>query len=175
MTTPTLIAPKTAAETPAVTDTGIAPDARERVARELAVFLSDTYALYTRTQGFHWNVVGPRFEPLHGAFEAQYRELAGAVDGIAERIRALGHPAPASLEAFVHLASIDLSGDIIDADAMLEVLLRGHEEIARHGRRIVALAEDADDPASADLVTERLRSHEATAWVLRSFLATVIE
>ena len=87
-------------------DIGIKESDRERLAAELSKLLADSYTLYLKTHNFHWNVKGPMFQTLHTMFEQQYGELALAVDEIAERIRALGHPAPGTYAAFARLSSI---------------------------------------------------------------------
>src|SRR5512145_2896442 len=87
-------------------DIGIADKDRAKIADGLSRVLADTYSLYLKTHNFHWNVEGPMFNTLHLMFEAQYTELALAVDLIAERIRALGYPAPGTYKDFARLSSI---------------------------------------------------------------------
>ena len=101
--------------------------ARTETAAALGRLLADSYTLYLKTQGFHWNVVGPRFEPLHSLFQEQYTELAAAIDEIAERIRALGAKAPASFAEFATLTSVDEEAGAPAAEVMLESLLAGEE------------------------------------------------
>lgn len=134
----------------------------------LSTLLADTYTLYTQTQGYHWNVTGPTFGQLHTMFEVQYIELRDAVDEIAERIRALGKPAPGSLTEFRELATIKDGEQAGNAAAMVKNLADGHETIARTARPLVKIAEDAVDVATADLITGRIVVHEKTAWMLRA-------
>src|ERR1051325_4110968 len=75
----------------------------QRVADALSNVLADTFILYLKTHNYHWNVTGPMFHTLHLMFEEQYRELWAAGDEIAERIRALGFPAPGSAREFSKL------------------------------------------------------------------------
>jgi starvation-inducible DNA-binding protein len=150
--------------------TGIGEVERKDVAESLAHLLADTYTLYLKTQGCHWNVTGPSFPQLHEMFERQYRELAEAVDDIAERIRALGSPPPSSLQELNRLSSIPDGPTPVSAPDMLRSLLIGHEALARTSRSFMGLAQQADDNATADLLTERMRAHEKTAWMLRSTL-----
>lgn len=153
-------------------DIGIDQDARTRVADGLAATLADSYTLYLKTHGYHWNVTGPHFTALHGLFEAQYTELAAAVDTIAERIRALGAPAPGSYGAYAALTSVieDEPGAVPAAMVMIENLVHAHETVIRNLRALLPVAENAGDEVTVDLLTARLSVHEQTAWMLRSHL-----
>ena len=151
-------------------DIGINDQDREQLAEELSKLLADSYALYLKTHNFHWNVTGPMFQTLHAMFEQQYTELALAVDAIAERIRALGHPAPGSYSAFSRLATISETEGVPKAIEMVKLLVEAHEAVVRTARNVLAVADDAHDDATADLATQRLQVHEKTAWMLRSLL-----
>ncbi len=137
----------------------------------LAQVLADTFTLYAKTHGYHWNVTGPHFRSLHLMFEEQYNELFQAVDVLAERLRALGDTAPGSLAEFVELATIQDREPTEDAMEMVNNLRRDHETVARLIRPLVEVAEDAGDGATADLFNARLDAHEQAAWMLRSFAA----
>jgi starvation-inducible DNA-binding protein len=145
--------------------------ARQAIAAELSKLLADTYTLYLKTQGFHWNVVGPRFYELHKLFEEQYGELAEANDEIAERIRALGAPAPGSYGAFKPLAAIAEEPGAPAAEEMIRQLLTDNRRAVRTARAVVEAAEAGSDVGSADLATQRIRAHEKAAWMLESLLA----
>jgi starvation-inducible DNA-binding protein len=150
---------------------GISDKDRAAIAQGLSRLLADTYTLYLTTHNFHWNVTGPMFNTLHTMFMAQYTELWNAVDPIAERIRALGHPAPGSYAAFAKLTSLPDAPPVPPkAAAMVQTLVEGHEAAARTARSLFALVNAADDQPSADLLTQRLDIHEKTAWMLRSLL-----
>ncbi len=152
-------------------DIGISTGDRGAIAGGLAKLLADTYTLYLTTHNFHWNVTGPMFNTLHAMFMTQYTELWNAVDPIAERIRSLGHPAPGSYAAFGALASIkDAPTTPPKALEMVQILVDGHEAVARTARSIFPLADKAGDEPTADLLTQRLTVHEQTAWMLRSLL-----
>lgn len=142
----------------------------QKVADELTHLLADTYILYLKTQNFHWNVTGPFFPQLHALFEKQYEELAEAVDLIAERIRALGSPAPASFSEFLKLTSLKEGNSKLTAQMMVKSLMKDHETISHHLLIIFTQAEKANDQATIDLLTERMRAHDKTAWTLRSSL-----
>lgn len=136
----------------------------------LGQLLADTYLLYLKTQNFHWNVGGPHFYSLHKMFEGQYQELAEATDVIAERIRALNAPAPASLSAYLKLTSLkDADSDATDAEMVAE-LLSDHEKVAANLERLFATAEDAGDEVTLDMLITRKTEHDKTAWMLRSTL-----
>ncbi len=150
---------------------GISAADRGAIAGGLSRLLADTYTLYLTTHNFHWNVTGPMFNSLHAMFMAQYTELWTAVDPIAERIRSLGHPAPGSYAQFAALASVpDAPGVPPKALEMVQILVDGHEAVARTARAIFPLADKAGDEPTADLLTQRLTVHEQTAWMLRSLL-----
>ena len=151
-------------------DIGIGAKERARIADGLAHVLADTYSLYLKTHNFHWNVEGPMFNTLHLMFMEQYTELWTALDAIAERIRALGHPAPFGGAQFARLASIPESQGSPAAMAMVQELVLGHEAVARTARALFPLLEEAGDQPSADLLTQRLQIHEKTAWMLRSLM-----
>jgi starvation-inducible DNA-binding protein len=149
---------------------GIAPKQREQIATSLSKVLADTYTLYLKTHNFHWNVTGPMFQTLHLMFEQHYMELALAVDGVAERIRALGFPAPGTYRQFGTLSSIKEDDGVPKAEDMIRRLVEGHETVARTARSAFAVAEEANDQPTCDLMTQRLQIHEKTAWMLRSLL-----
>jgi starvation-inducible DNA-binding protein len=149
---------------------GIPADQRARIAEGLGRVLADTTVLYAKTHGFHWNVTGPMFNTLHLMFEGQYTELWTALDEIAERIRALGHKAPFGGSTYNSLSSIPESQGVPEAMAMVRELVDGHESVARTIRAVFELADEANDQPTADLLTQRLNTHEKTAWMLRSLL-----
>jgi starvation-inducible DNA-binding protein len=151
-------------------DIGIPAAQREDIAQGLSRLLADTYTLYLKTHNYHWNVTGPMFQTLHLMFETQYNELALAVDLIAERIRALGAAAPGSYRAFAELSSITEDTDHPDATTMIRRLVDGQETVARTAREVFAVADDAGDQPTADLLTQRMQVHEKAAWMLRSLL-----
>jgi len=150
---------------------GISEKDRAAIASGLSRLLADTYTLYLTTHNFHWNVTGPMFNTLHAMFMAQYTELWNAVDPIAERIRALGHPAPGSYGQFGQLATVaDAPAAPPKALEMVHILVKGHEAVARTAREAFPAAEKAGDESTCDLLTQRLQIHEKTAWMLRSLL-----
>jgi len=151
-------------------NTGIPADDRQAIAEGLSRMLADSYTLYLKTHNFHWNVTGPMFQTLHTMFEQEYTELAMAVDEIAERIRALGQPAPGSYSAFAKLSSIREAEGVPAAKDMIAQLVAGHEAAAATARSVFPAAEAGRDEVTADLLTQRMQVHEKTAWMLRSLL-----
>ena len=152
-------------------DIGIPENDRKEIAEGLSKLLADSYTLYLKTHNYHWNVTGPMFQTLHLMFEAQYTELALAVDLIAERIRALGFPAPGSYRDFVRLASIqEAAPGTTKAEDMIRQLVEGQEAVARTARAVFPAVERVNDQPTADLLTQRMQIHEKTAWMLRSLL-----
>ena len=149
---------------------GISESDRERIAHGLSALLADSFALYLMTHNFHWNVTGPQFNSLHLMFMAQYTEQWNALDIIAERIRALGHPAPGTYREFARLASFEEVDGVPKSDDMIRHLVSAQEATARTARKLFAVAAEANDQPTADLLTQRLEIHEKTAWMLRSLL-----
>ena len=148
------------------------PDAeRATIAKGLSKLLADSYTLYLKTHNYHWNVTGPMFNTLHLMFEQQYTELAAAVDLIAERIRALGHPAPGSYKAYASLTSIEEEEGVPDAQQMIRQLVLGQETVTRTARELFPAVDKASDEPTADLLTQRMQVHEKNAWMLRSLLS----
>jgi starvation-inducible DNA-binding protein len=151
-------------------DIGIDASKRQEIANGLSRVLADSYTLYLKTHNFHWNVTGPMFQALHLMFETQYNELALAVDAVAERIRALGFPAPGTFTQFEQLASIKEETGVPEAQDMIRLLVEGHETVARTARQTFKVAEGVSDQPTCDLLTQRMQVHEKTAWMLRSLL-----
>ncbi len=156
-------------KTPAI-DIGISEEARAAISKGLSRLLADTYTLYLKTHNFHWNVTGPQFNSLHQMFMTQYTELSLAVDEIAERIRALGHPAPGSYSAFVKLATVKEAEGVPTAEEMLRQLAHDQATVAKTARELFPTADEAQDEPTADLLTQRMQAHEKTAWMLRAML-----
>jgi starvation-inducible DNA-binding protein len=151
-------------------DIGIAEGERREISEGLSRLLADTFTLYLTTHNFHWNVKGPMFQTLHVMFEEHYNELWLALDAIAERIRALGFPAPGTYAAYSKLSSIKETPGVPQAQEMVRILVAGHEAVARTARKIFPVVDKSSDEPSADLLTQRLQVHEKTAWMLRSLL-----
>ena len=115
-------------------DIGIPENDRQKIAEGLSRLLADSYTLYLKTHNFHWNVTGPMFQTLHLMFEAQYTELALAVDLIAERIRSLGVAAPGTYKEFAKLTTIEEPEGVPSATEMIKQLVEGQEAVVRTAR-----------------------------------------
>jgi len=152
-------------------NTGMKSKDRRELAERLSIALADSYTLYLKTQGFHWNVAGPMFYSLHKLTQEQYEELIPAIDAIAERIRAIGHPAPSSFAQFLALTEIKEESGVPTAEEMIRQLADSNELCSRSLRKAVAAASEADDVKTADLLTERIGQHEQNVWMLRAMLA----
>jgi starvation-inducible DNA-binding protein len=161
---------KAKTQKPAGIDIGISATDRAKIANGLSRLLADSYTLYLMTHNFHWNVTGPMFNTLHTMFMAQYTEQWNALDIIAERIRALGHPAPGTYREFVKLASIKEVEGVQKATEMIKLLVAAQEATARTARELFPIVDKANDQPTADVLTQRLDVHEKTAWMLRSLL-----
>lgn len=151
-------------------DIGIEQGVRREIADGLSRVLADSYTLYLKTHNYHWNVTGPMFQTLHLLFETQYTELALAVDLVAERIRALGFPAPGSYSDFARLTVIKERTGVPSAREMIADLVAGQEAVTRTARSLFPVVDAAHDEPTADLLTQRMQVHEKNAWMLRSLL-----
>lgn len=140
------------------------------VADGLKKVLADTYNLMTKTQNYHWNVEGSNFNGLHALFEGQYTELFAAVDVIAERIRALGEKAPGSGAEFKKLSSLSEGNAEFDSARMIKDLYESNQTVIATVKKALAAAEKANDVSSADLLTQRITTHDKAAWMLKSSL-----
>ncbi|NQX90019.1 MAG: DNA starvation/stationary phase protection protein [Halioglobus sp.] len=149
-------------------DIGIDATDRQKIAEGLKRLLADSYTLYLQTHNFHWNVSGPQFRELHLMFEEQYNALAVAVDDIAERIRTLDVPAPGTYKEFSSLSSIKEVDGVPSAEEMVDLLTKGHEQVVKTSREVLKLAQSADDESTVALVSDRMRIHEKTSWMLRA-------
>ena len=154
----------------AAIDIGIDAQDRTDIADALKHLLADSYTLYLQTHNFHWNVTGPQFRELHLLFEEHYTELATAVDEIAERIRTLGVYAPGTYKEYTELSSIQETAGVPKATQMVEILMSGHEQVVRTCRQALSKAQAGEDESSAALISDRMRIHEKTAWMLKSLL-----
>ncbi len=155
----------------ATMDIGISIEHREKIVKGLSALLADSYSLYLMTHNFHWNVTGPQFNSLHTMFMTQYTEQWNALDIIAERIRALGYPAPGTYKEFAKLTSIKEVDGVPNATDMVKHLVQAQETTARTARSLFAIVDEANDQPTADVLTQRLNVHEKTAWMLRSLLS----
>lgn len=149
---------------------GLSSKDREELSTILQKILASSYALYLKTQNFHWNVTGPAFQSYHLMFQAQYEELAEAIDEIAERIRALGFFPEGSFESFLKTSLIQDVKTVLSPMKMIEILSHDHETLIRFLREKLPFAEKVEDGATADFINARLAIHEKTAWMLRSTL-----
>ncbi len=151
-------------------DIGLSDTQRAEIADGLKHLLADTYTLYLKTHNFHWNVTGPMFQTLHLLFMDMYNEQWMAVDLLAERIRALGFPAPGSYREFAELTSISESEGSLGAKEMIRQLIAGQESVVRTARAMFPVVNEANDQPTADVLTQRMQIHEKNAWMLRSLL-----
>ena len=166
-------APTTHADGVPGIDIGLSAGERRKIAEGLGHMLADAFTLYLKTHNFHWNISGPMFNSLHVMFEGQYTEQWTALDEIAERMRALGYNAPGSYPEFIKLGSIKEEPGLADAAdwrEMVRQLVVGNEAVCRSARKVLDVADDADDDPTEDLMTQRLNVHEKNAWMLRSLL-----
>ena len=135
---------------------------------KLSVILADTYALYLKTQNYHWHVKGPQFRSLHELFDLQYHELADAVDQMAERILIKGHSAPATFKEFEQLKTIKDGRSNINANDMVTELAKDHGTLVKDLDAAMRMAQDQNDEGTVNLLANRIEAHEKSRWMLSS-------
>lgn len=138
------------------------------VIKKLSILMADTYALYLKTQNYHWHVTGPQFKALHELFEMQYRELAEAVDQVAERIRIKGHKSPATFKEFESLKRIKDGDSTISANQMVTELANDHDTLVKDLNQSMVLAQEHNDEGTANLLADRIEAHEKARWMLNA-------
>lgn len=138
------------------------------VFNKLSILLADTYALYLKTQNYHWHVKGAQFKALHGLFEMQYTELAQAVDDIAERILIIGGKAPATFKEFEQLKRIKDGDSSSSANQMVTELADDHGTLVKDLNQSIKLAQEHHDEGTVTLLGERIAAHEKARWMLNS-------
>lgn len=148
---------------------GLSPDARKGIAKNLSASLASTYTLYLKTLYYHWNVTGPNFGSLHTLFEEQYENLHEAGDEIAERIRALGFMTPGTISEFQELTAIKEDEKLPENwKHMVANLVEGNEVLSNLSRKVLEVAEEYDDEVTIDMMVNRMKYHDESAWMLRS-------
>jgi starvation-inducible DNA-binding protein len=154
------------------TNIGILEDRTQAVAVQLSKLLADEYVLYTKTRNAHWNVEGPDFHNMHLFFESQYGQLDEIIDNVAERVRALGHYAPATLKSFLQLTHLtEYSERENTSKGFLKELLADHDSIITFLREnIEPFANEYRDAGTSDFITGLMEQHEKMAWMLRAHL-----
>jgi len=150
---------------------GMKAGKRRAIAESLGDAVADAFRLYYNVQGLHWNVEGPLFYSLHKLTEEQYETLWQSVDTIAERIRALGLPAPVSLKGLDDRSVIDDLPESAELNDRIEILVRDYEKAGVRLKKIIREAEAVDDVKTADLLTDQLGNYEEYSWMLRATIA----
>ena len=151
---------------------GINEESRKAVSDQLVKLLADEFVLYTKTRNAHWNVEGSDFHSMHLFFESQYEALDDAMDSVAERIRTIGHYAPATLKSFLDLTHLtEKTRNKNDSFSFIKELLEDHESIIEFIRgNIDPFASKYHDYGTSDYITGLMEGHEKMAWMLRSHL-----
>ncbi len=154
------------------TNIGIDDENIQGVATILNRVLADEHIIYIKSRNYHWNIVGPRFQPLHAFLEEQYDELEEIIDELAERVRTIGASAIGTMTEFIQHATLsEQPGDYPDENGMLSNLLNDHETVIRALRKDLRVCDQQhDDMGSSDFLTGLMQKHEKMAWMLRSFL-----
>ncbi len=151
---------------------GLSTEDMKGLVEILSNTLADEFVLYTKTRNYHWNVVGPQFNDLHKFLDAQYNELNGIVDEVAEFIRAHGGRSLGTLAEFLkHTRRGEAPEEYPDARSMIADLLGDHEALIRHMRVDLQSALDRyHDAGTNNFLTDLMERHEKMAWMLRAFL-----
>jgi starvation-inducible DNA-binding protein len=138
------------------------------ISKKLSVILADTYALYLKSQNYHWHVKGAQFKSLHELFETQYRELADAVDLLAERLIILGHSAPATFSAYEQLKTIKDGDSTLSAKEMVMDLANDNVTLVRDLNAAIKSLQEQHDEATVSILADRIAAHEKARWMLNA-------
>ena len=138
------------------------------VSEALKKLLADYYMLYLKTQSYHWNVESQNFHGLHMQFEEQYKNLAEAIDTVAEHIRGLGEKAPGTFEAYAKSTSLKPGNENASAKEMLHDVLADHETILKSLQNTLEICQKDGDEVVAGFIVERMAYHRKTIWMLKS-------
>lgn len=136
------------------------------VIKKLEVALADTYALYLKTQNYHWHVKGPQFKSLHELFEMQYKELAEAVDQVAERLLMMGHKAPATFTDLNNLKTIKDGNSSLNANQMVTELANDNSILVKDLNQAIKIAQENNDEGTITLLSDRIAAHQKAHWML---------
>lgn len=154
------------------TQIGITEANREKVVTILCKILADESVLYLKTKNAHWNIEGADFHEKHLFFETQFTQLDELIDSVAERIRSLGHYAPATMKSYLGLTQLtEKLKTQNDCTGFIKELLMDHESIIINLRgHIEQVASNYHDLGTSDFMTGLMETHEKAAWFLRSHL-----
>lgn len=133
--------------------------------------LGDTFILYFKTHAYHWNVEGPNFDSLHTLFGTQYTDMWTAMDGLAERIRALGGYAPLNITEMTKNSDLKEAKKIMTAIDMVKDLAQDHAKISKHIAEGIEKASEVGDEVTADMLIARQAFHDKTTWMLNATAA----
>jgi starvation-inducible DNA-binding protein len=142
----------------------------EELVVALKEVLADSYSLYFKAKGYHWNVEGIHFAELHELFESIASDAYEATDPIAEYIRALQAYAPFKMSRFLEISSVKETEIGSDCHMMLADLLMATEQILICVNKAFAIAVAANQQGIANFLAERDDAHKKWAWQLRASL-----
>lgn len=135
---------------------------------QLKKVLANTFAMYFKAHTFHWNVEGSDFVQLHDFFGTLYLELFGAVDPIAEHIRAIDSYAPTSLNRILELADIKETSSVLKAHAMISQLEQDNKLVIASLMKAYQEAENAKELGLANFLQDRIDIHAKHGWMLKA-------
>lgn len=140
------------------------------LSQKMNILLAEIYALYLKTQNYHWNVKGTNFFALHLLFEQQYKEQAEAIDELAEKIRSMGIKAQADLPYFASNSTISLPNKDLSPEDMIKDLAKSHEVTISKFYALSEAANAANNKTVDDFAIQRIAAHEQQRWMLLSSL-----
>lgn len=139
-------------------------------AKALNNVLSNYYALFVKTQGYHWNITGSHFLDLHAFFQTQYEFMFTSVDEIAERMRALQFFAPGGLSEMQSISRVLDGNKDKNWTQIVGELEIDHKNLCIMMKEVISLCEKEDDVATIDLMTKLIVEHEKQIWMMHSML-----
>ncbi|MGL6229341.1 MAG: Dps family protein [Culicoidibacterales bacterium] len=135
-------------------------------------FLANLNVMYVKLHNLHWNVTGMGFFEIHVKLEELYTDITLDLDEVAERILTIGHKPLASLKEYLQVATIsEIASQNIKATAAIQVAIADYVILLQQSQAILALAEEANDLGTQDLMGGLISKYEKTLWMLEAYTA----
>lgn len=141
------------------------------VVNELNLLLADSLVLNMKLHHFHWRVEGPGFFQLHHKFEELYDYLSDMQDEVAERILMIQGVPLATLKQAMAVSRVEEIEEVPAARDMVQILKGDLETLRVNVQKAIAVAEEAEDRGSANLLDPTLDTLDKELWMLGAFLA----
>ena len=135
----------------------------------LQQLLADFQVYYTNLRGFHWEIQGRGFFVLHGKFEDMYNDAAAKIDEIAERILTLGGTPENKFSEYLKIARVAEVSGVTRSSEAVEHVLETYKHFIAKERKLIEVANEANDAVTVDMLTGYLKEQEKMIWMLVAF------